>query len=37
MNLVNATVEESIKGISVENILTVKEVFHKIYQNLEVK
>lgn len=37
MNLVNATVEESIKGISVENIVTVKEVFHKIYQNLEVK
>lgn len=37
MNLVNATVEESIKGISIENILTVKEVFHKIYQNLEVK
>lgn len=37
MNLVNATVEESIKGISVENIVTVKEVFHKIYQNLEEK
>lgn len=37
MSLVNATVEESIKGISVENIVTVKEVFHKIYQNLEVK
>ena len=37
MNLVKATVEESIKGISVENIVTVKEVFHKIYQNLEVK
>ena len=37
MSLVSATVEESIKGIRMENIWTVKEVFNKIYQNLEGK